>query len=188
MSPVPRSLAGIAFLGAAQVACAQAGSAAGDYWVIHQQGGANTHELFVANGDPVTLTPTAEGMVPLTVHRLYEGFDKPVMTTYQVGVDCARGRLRLDKAHELQWDMRTTTPVKVSSAWQTSPDDWLTRSRQFVCQPGERANAQMTALGRMPLQAMIQKGNAHFKVSQRAQAAAPVMKMIDDAFARMPQK
>ncbi|MFL9584004.1 hypothetical protein [Stenotrophomonas sp. AB1(2024)] len=159
----------------------------GDYWMVHHQGGANTHEIIVVDGDPAHMPARANGAVSLTVHRLYEGVDKPVMTTYETDVDCAGKRIRLQKASDLEWDMKTSKPVSVSSSWQTAPEAWLAKARDFACQPATRSGMGMTPLGRMHVFGMIDNVNGRFRVLQREQSWAPVLKMIDDAFDRMPQ-
>lgn len=174
MSASNKCLLALLLLGSPMIANAQSG-ATGDYWIIHQQGGKNTHEVFVA-----------ESGSSLTVHRLYEGFDKPVMTTYALEVDCAKNRVRIQKAGDLQWDMKTVVPQKVSSVWQTAPDAWLGQSRAFVCAPAGRADAKMTALGTLSTPAMIDRVNGHFRAMQREEAMAPLLKKIDEAFENMP--
>jgi len=159
----------------------------GDYWMIYKQGGANTHEIVVADGDPAHMAKADNGSVSLVVHRLYEGIDKPVMTTYDAQIDCTSNRIRVQQASDLQWDMRTTTPVKFSSAWQTAPEAWLAKSLDFVCQPSERAGKEMTSLGTMHVFGMVDKVNGQFKLLQREQSWIPVLKLIDNAFERMPQ-
>lgn len=159
----------------------------GDFWTIHQKGDRNNHEVFVVDGDPLHVVRRADGVAAVEVHQVYEGIDTPVMTTYAAEIDCSGRRIRLQKATELQWDMVTSTPVKVSTAWQTTPDAWLAQTRDFFCQPGERAANGMKHLGWMGAIAMVDNVRKSFVVVQREDAAAPVMKMIDDAFERMPR-
>jgi len=182
----PRHLLPALLLCSPTLVQAQVGES-GDFWIVHQQGESKNHEVFVADGDPLHVVRRANGVAAVDVLRVYEGDFKPVMTIYSTEMDCAANRVRILKASDLEWNMTTLTPVKVSAAWQTAPETWLAQGRDFFCKPDERTSKGMKPLGHMGAIAMVDQVRRSFMVVQREESWAPVMKMIDDAFERMPQ-
>ncbi|WP_236209401.1 hypothetical protein [Pseudomonas tohonis] len=156
----------------------------GDYWIVHHQGDLGVNELFVADGDAAHIVDRPGGIQSLGVYQVYEKTGKK-LTSYDVEIDCGKNRVRINDAQDFgvfnDW-----TPVKVSSKWQSQPDAWLARSRDFLCQPGERAS--MRHLGKMSPLAMIDESREVFSAQGREQYKAAILKTIDDAFDRMAQQ
>lgn len=166
---------------------AQAIETDGDYWIIHSQGSAGNNLAFVADADPAHISKRAGGVVSLGVHKVYQNTGNGFLTAHEIEVDCAKKRVRIKRADEIDGPMGGVRPVQISSAWQTQPEAWLVKSRDFICQPQQRTGEGMIPIGSMEMLRMIDAVRAYFTVLGREQARAAILKEIDDAFARMPQ-
>lgn len=186
MRITPRQLLVALFLSSPLVAYAQ-NMPTVDVWLVHQQGELSKNEVFLVDGDPDHIVKRAGGVRSLGVYRVSEESALRRLTSYDVEVDCAKKRVRIKTADDFSTISNTFTPAKVSSAWQKSPEPWLAQSRDFLCLPAERDARKMANWGKMPMPSMIEKGEAYFRVLGREQSIQVILKIIDEAFDKMPQ-
>jgi hypothetical protein len=158
-----------------------------DAWLVHQQGERLRNEVFLVDGDPDHIVKRAGGVRSLGVYRVSQDDADRKLTSFDVEVDCAKKRVRIKAADAFSTFTTEFKPVKFSSEWQKSPEPWLAQSRDFLCVPAERDARKMTSWGKMPMPTMIEKGEAYFHVLGREQSIQMILKIIDEAFDKMPQ-
>lgn len=163
-------------------------SSVGDYWLIHQQGGMYKNEAFVVDGEPANIFQRPGGIRSLGVFRLYEEGAKPTMTAYDVEVDCAKNRVRLKGAQNVDKFYNDIRPVKVSTQWQKKPETWLAQSRDFLCQPSQRQAKFMIPMGKMLPTQMVATAPGLFQLRNREHSRDLILKMVDQAFDQMPAR
>lgn len=158
-----------------------------DIWMVHHQGDLGTNEVFLIDARPSEILDRGKGVRSLALYRIYEDSTLRNMTTYDVEVDCAKNRVRLKAAHDFSTFSRMRTPVKVSSAWQKSPENWLVQGRDFLCKPAEREARKMDHWGVIDGVTLIDRGEAYFRSLKREQSIQKILQIIDQAFDSMPQ-
>ncbi|WP_047337052.1 MULTISPECIES: hypothetical protein [Pseudomonas] len=168
---------------------AQAQSApAGDFWMIHHQGSLNKNEVFIVDGEPSNIFLRKGGVRSLGVYQLYEEGGKPTMTAYDVEVDCAKNRVRLNGAQNYSKFFNDLRPKKVSTQWQKQPEPWIAQTRDFLCHPEQRQAKQMYPLGKMPTSQMISAAPGLFQLMNHEHTKTAILKIVDQAFDQMPAK
>lgn len=158
-----------------------------DAWMVHHQGDLGTNEVFLIDGRPEQILKRAGGVRALPVYRISQEEMLRNLKTYELEVDCARNRVRLKSAQNFSALSKLRTPVKVSSAWQTSPEPWLAQSRDFVCNPTERGAGTMEHWGLAPFMVLVEKSETYFHSLIREQSIQRALRTIDQAFDAMPQ-
>lgn len=158
-----------------------------DIWMVHHQGDLGTNEVFLVDARPDQILNRGKGVRSLALYRLYEDSALRDMTTYDVEVDCSKNRVRLKAAHDFDQLSRIRTPLKVSSAWQKSPEAWLVQSRDFLCKPAEREARKMDHWGVTDGLTLIERGESYFRSLKREQSIQKILQIIDQAFDSMPQ-
>ncbi|WP_315810228.1 hypothetical protein [Pseudomonas sp. C9-3] len=176
----------------AQLLCsplaAQAEGPSGDFWLIHQQGSLYKNEIFVIDGDPANIYDRKNGVRSLGVYQFYEEGAKPTFTAYDVEVDCAKNRVRLNGAQNYDKFYNDIRPKKVSKEWQKKPEAWIAQSRDFLCKPDAHVEQKMYPLGKMPMTQLVSAAPGLFQLQNREHAKNLILQMVDKGFEQMPVK
>lgn len=160
----------------------------GDYWIVHtKEAPPRDNEVFVVDIDPTHVKRTG-GVASFEVHQVFNHPRNAMLTSYGIEADCAKKRVRIKRAEDIEGPMGGVRSVKVSSAWQAQPEPWLAASRDFVCLPDQRMGNGIAPIGQMHMLRMVDAAKAYFSVLQREQRRDAILKDIYDAIDRMPQK
>ena len=158
----------------------------GDFWLIHHQGDMGKNELFIADGEGTHIINRPGAIKSLGVYQVYEETGGG-LTSYDVEIDCAKNRARINDAQNFNVLSRWTK-LEFSNKWESKADTWLAQSRDFVCRPGERTAMKMRPMGTMSALDLSDKARDIFPYLSREQYKAAVLKKIDEAFETMPAK
>lgn len=158
-----------------------------DIWMVHHQGDLGKNEVFLVDARPDQILDRGKGVRSLPVYQIHEDRALSDFTKYNVEVDCAKNRVRLKDAVDFTTFGNKQFPVKVSSAWQKSPETWLVQSRDFLCKPAEREARKMAHWGAVDGLKVIERGNDYFRSLKREQSIQKILQIIDQAFDSMPQ-
>lgn len=158
----------------------------GEYWVTYQHGSVGTNEVFVADGNESHIFRRSGGIRSLGVYRVSERPGSSRLRSYDVEVDCAKGRVRIRKADDLIPLINVWEPVKVDDSWPGQPELWLARSRDFLCRPDQRRAMSMVTFGKLEVGTVADTARAYMRSLHREQGIQAVLAAVDSAFSSMP--
>lgn len=158
-----------------------------DLWMVHHQGDLGTNEVFLTDARPSQIIDRGKGVRSLPIYQISEKSPLSQVTKYYVDVDCAKNRVRVKNGTQFAGVGAIEYPVKVSSAWQKSPETWLAQSRDYLCKPAEREARKMQHWGLTDGLKVVQRGRDYFTSIKREQSIQKILQIIDQAFDSMPQ-
>ena len=162
----------------------------GDFWIVHQEEAESGYRHIYYIDDRTGANASRPGGIRTA--GVFQSESREGGAAWvgflDIEVDCAKQRARVTNIQVHNDWGNTWSGKDVDGEWLKKPEDWMIKSRDFVCKPGERAsNRAYHHLGKMQVSTLDEQSGAIFIAQGRELAKEAILKKIDEAFDMMPQ-
>lgn len=162
----------------------------GDFWIVHQEKQeSGYHHIYYIDDRTGANAGRPGGIRTAGVFQAESREGGAAWIGFlDIEVDCAKKRARVTNIQVHNDWGNTWSGKDVDGEWLKKPEDWMVKSQDFVCKPGERSsNRAYRHLGKMQVSALNEQSRAIFISQGREEAKEAILKRIDEAFDMMPQ-